>query len=88
MTASTDKFLEERNCGANLFARAIDRGEDACECVDTPSNVNVVGRIHVKAVMLGTETLWTIARGAGARRAGQATCHNTAKPFPNGRPGK
>ena len=61
MTDSTDKGLEEGNCGANLFARAIDHGEEACECVDKPSNVNVVGRIHVKAVRLRTEKSWTNA---------------------------
>ena len=61
MISLIDKVLDESNCGANLFARAIDRGEEACECVDKPTNVNVVGRIHVKAARLRTETSKTNA---------------------------
>jgi len=51
MIAPIDKVLDEGNCG-----RAIDRGEEACGCVVKPIKFSVVGRIHVKAARLRTET--------------------------------
>ena len=62
MISSIDKVLDEGNCRANVFARATDRGEEACECVVKPTNLRhlgryiVVGRILVKAARLRTET--------------------------------
>ena len=61
MTAPIDKVLDEGNCG-----RAIDRGEEARGCVVKPTNVNVVGHIHVKAARLRTETSY---KAGSARRA-------------------
>ena len=51
MNSPIDQVLDEGNCG-----RVTDRGEEACGCVVKPTNVNVVGRIHVKAARLRTET--------------------------------
>jgi len=62
MSTPIGKVLDEGNCG-----RATDRGEEACECVAKPINTSVVGRIHVKAARLRTETSY---KAGWARRVG------------------
>ena len=49
MISSIDKVLDEGNC-----VRVTEGGEEACERVDKPTIVFVVGRIHVKAARLRT----------------------------------
>ena len=61
MKSSIDKVLDEGNC-----VRVTEGGEEACECVVKPTNFNVVGRIHVKAARLRTETSY---KAGWARRA-------------------
>ena len=49
MISSINKVLDEGNC-----VRVTEGGEEACERVDKPTIVFVVGRIHVKAARLRT----------------------------------
>lgn len=58
MSAPIDKVLDEGNCG-----RATDRGEEACGCVRKCRPVDAVGRIHVKAARLRTETSYKAGSG-------------------------
>ena len=51
MIAPIGKVLGEGNCG-----RVTDRGEEACECVRKYRPDIAVGRIHIKAARLRTET--------------------------------
>ena len=63
MISPIGKVLGEGNC-----VRATERGEEACECVDKPTSVFVVGRILTKAARLRTETSY---KAGSVRRARQ-----------------
>ena len=51
MICSEGEVLDEGNCG-----RVTDRGKEACECVRKYRPEFAVGRIHVQAARLRTET--------------------------------
>ena len=61
MISPIGKLLGEGNC-----VRVTERGEEACECVDKPTSVFVVGRILAKAARLRTETSY---KAGSVRRA-------------------
>ena len=63
MIAPIDKVLDEAGTDAPALVggRATDRGEEACECVVKLTSYSVVGRIHIKAARLRTETSKTNA---------------------------
>ena len=63
MISPIGKVLGEGNC-----VRVTERGEEACECVDKPTSVFVVGRILTKAARLRTETSYKAGSVRRARR--------------------
>ena len=63
MISPIGKVLGQGSC-----VRVTERGEEACECVDKPTSVFVVGRILTKAARLRTETSY---KAGSVRRARQ-----------------